>query len=74
MPKTKGFSVQKVSRACFTAKMKLEVETIGKEVGEVKFRESFGWGATSPISSTKLSNDSHGEYAHKEIQYLMKSS
>lgn len=52
------------------AQMKLEVETTGKEAGEVKFRKSFSRGATSPISSTEFSNDNHREHAQKETEYL----
>ena len=52
------------------AQMKLEVETAGKEAVEVKFRKSLGRGATSLISSTEFSNDSHWEHAQKEIEYL----
>lgn len=54
------------------AQMKLEVETTGKEAGEVKFRKSFGRGATSPISSTEISHDNHREHTQKEIDYLTK--
>lgn len=52
------------------AQMKLEVETAGKEAGEVKFRKSLGRSATSPISSMEFSNDSHREHTQKEIEYL----
>ncbi|KAH9297721.1 hypothetical protein KI387_029403, partial [Taxus chinensis] len=51
------------------AQMKLEVETAGKESGDIKLRKSLSKGAGSPLSSVESSHDKHQEHSQKGIDY-----
>ncbi|XP_057833796.2 filament-like plant protein 4 isoform X1 [Cryptomeria japonica] len=51
------------------AQVKLEVDTAGRESGDIRLRKSLSKGAGSPRSSVETLNDKHQEHSQRAIDY-----